>query len=88
MFGKVTFSKQADNEIVVAERIASTLTKASNPREEIKKILSHMESAYVTYKTRMYTLDVWDWKSVIYKKAGKRYCICESIAALHHQIGK
>lgn len=82
-----TFSKQADNEIRAAERIAKTLPSAKNPHEEINRILVHFESAFAAYETCMYTRDVWDWESIMFKKAGKLNMICESIAELHYQLG-
>lgn len=87
LLSKETFSKQADNEIRAAERIARTLPSAKNSREEINRILAHFESAFAAYETCMYTIDIWDWESIMFKKAGKLNMICESIAELHYQLG-
>lgn len=82
-----TFSRQADNEIAAAKIICDTINEEENRRDGLNRVLCHLESAYMAYSKCVKTIDILDHESIIYKKAGKLNMICESLAAIHYDIG-
>lgn len=82
-----TFSRQADNEIAAAKIICDTINEEESRRDGLNRVLCHLESAYMAYSECVKTIDILDHESIIYRKAGKPNMICESIAAIHYDMG-
>ena len=85
-----TFSTIFNNEIESAEIIGRTINQESDIRDGLNRILTHLETAYISYTKSIGEFNlsaIIDYDGVVYKKASKLNKICEGIALVHYKLG-
>lgn len=81
------FSKHANHEIYAAKLVSDTLHLEKDINLALARLLGHLESAFVAYSKCVWSWNLLDYESVIFKKAGKLNKIIEGIAEIHYHLG-